>query len=1538
MKRTTSNGFMGIVLLALAALPFSGCGGVGTGSSSGGGGSSTTTISGKVSLSGTVSQKPEFVSNKVLSKVYGGRKAGKLMRAGDAPVTSTGMNKLFAAAGIRRAADMPGATIELYNADRPDWNCAVAEDTTDSSGNYKFKNLINATCNGDEYTNGGSIPTANYTVIASKYDSTTGKQYVAVQAIIKKFEGTVIGQDLVAQDSDAIPSIISMFGLPKNSDGTFGSDTTLLPKNTGIQIVFSMAMDRKSVLESVSIKDSTAEVSGKWKVSADLLAATFYPDADLIPGMAYTVTVGGGKALKTAKNVYLKPLSADVKGYFKATSEDNTPPTAIRNRPTSKEKTNMPITTPIRIVADEALDLNSIDINSLPKIGDRPLVKFIGKDDSLNEYKYLYEISPAGPLKLGTTYSITVSGSTDMAGNEMDMLTFSFTTEATSAGITGTTDSEINAQLAVKDVFGKWVNSLNSRNSALLTSYMSGDFYWLNNTSGGMSSDDLNRDGRLSLNEFTGMLNKWFNQLEHCGSTVTGNIDETAGGIQVSGSTATIAFNIESIPTNTLDPSCKEGPQSTMYAVLENINSAWIMTRGSEKAISSYPSALNLIEMNSPANGSQYSAPSGTPLTPDFKWTVPTLASGDPQITTYMVVLVDTISMWQGTGWVALIDGTSATAGSELSVKFNPVAGDYGNISVLSVADTWGFYENLTEIKAGGNYYWAVLGFKTKTISDFKIMGFDPSDFLTAAGEAKKFSVEGVWKELQVQVSDASATTFYDYQDYSNAYDVGSAGTVKLTITTPDSSATGAYVSVNGYTSFWYDSFSTPSLVFASGVATVDINLSRKRNQVYVSDGMGLWKEFSIFTTGGLAPKIVISSISAKTCAGGASSLVGPDAWENYVSADTCTITVNGSVDPSITGTLNLNVWNDNGNGQYGTNFTLSGTSFTFTDVPVYTGRNWINVGGSDSVGMYHNNNFGIETAAGATYQKPIDATVSILDGTTITNTSSDIYGSYWTTDADTVSIGGTMLNDSAGSAQYSHYAEPDWIILNSGTLTLTPGTPPYYDITPVTIGLRKGWNYVYLSDGMGSWYYLNIYTTGGAAYTPPHVITTIDSSPVLPQPGYYQQSTSACSVTIAGETDFSGSIYVYLNNYNSATGKSYYEYQTLTPAGSGPYTYTVTQNVYSGENYIDIYDGNWKWQGVRVTTSGSCAATVFDVTSIKAGVSTLTPNMYGEYDAGSSPKVTIQGTAKNSDNVTVYVSGQYYTSQSTTAASGTFTLTDVPIYTGYNYLSITDGYNWIYKTVYTSSGAAWTPPINTVAVDPAYLTSGGGTSDNWASWNTSAGTVTITGSSTANGTGTYYLSGTTYTSGSFTISGGLFSLSNLPLDYGYNYLSLYDANWNYYSLTIYSSGGTGAPTKYVSIISPVHNDSLSGPITVTGTTDSSFVPQYVYGYTYDYTTGISTAFSSDPYYQTTYGYQPVTVSGNGFSFDTTINSGNQTLIEAYACDASGYCHGEDIYVNNIYNYSSYYWKPGNKSNANSAKATAHKTEFLKRVLKRKAR
>ena len=375
-----------------------GGGGGGEGSSGGSPAAGTTTVSGNVALSAFAAPSASF-----LSRFFSSR----------SPIS--------------------GATVELFDADHPEWLYPVAIALTDASGNYTLSTLTNGASNGSAYTNGAAIPTGNYTAIGNKFDSLNGKLYVGVQAYVKRFDGPVTGNNLEAVDSGATPKVLTMLGLPDNTTNVFGGPTHEIPSNGAIQITFNTPMARLSVVSATTLRTAGGSiVNGAWKLSADLVSALFYPASGaLVPGDIYTVTVLGGADANAARNLFNTKIPSNVTGIFKAATADSTSPNAIY----CGGQTNVSITSPLLIASNEPLDTIAVAVTSNPSIGARPTVLFKGSVTGCATYSYGYEIVPSGPLLLNTDYTITVGGAKDIAGNTLASLNFNFKTETNHAPV-----------------------------------------------------------------------------------------------------------------------------------------------------------------------------------------------------------------------------------------------------------------------------------------------------------------------------------------------------------------------------------------------------------------------------------------------------------------------------------------------------------------------------------------------------------------------------------------------------------------------------------------------------------------------------------------------------------------------------------------------------------------------------------------------------------------------------------------------------------------------------------------------------------------------------------------------------------------------------------------------------------------------------------------------------------------------------------------------------------------------------------------------
>lgn len=1518
-----------------------------TGCSSGGGGddttttSSTTTISGKVELSSLASSKPVYQKIKYMAYAPKGKPGSKSYKVSKIPILYEDQASLKSL--VPTATYMTVGTVSLYNSDHPEWLYPVAVAIV-LNGDYELSTLVNSSNNGNAYTDGDPIPAGNYTLIADGNNPLTGERVVAVKTIVEKFEGSVDDEDLVAQPSDIAPIVSTMFGLSKNTDGTqtWGSSTTVIAPNTAIQVIFSMAMARQTVENGILITDSSGNSpNGYWAVSADWLSATYYlNEGETLADDTYTVTVIGDdysdSTAISVKNVYGNALEKTAIGTFVIDTtqkvEDTVQPMAEWLSPTLAEMASpVDVTKPIRIRSNEVMDVNGLLLEATPSLGAKPGVLYLGQDESTGLYEYEFILGE--PLQLGTTYTLTVSGGKDLAGNVMVTLDGSLITQdaAQVDGVDETaTEAVQDSQAKVKDVFGRWVRAMTDRNLSQLQSLMSGDFILEYDTAGGIDSKtDKNRDGKYSMNEFSGMISEAFVYWDYCGTSMTGAI---IGNINVvADTTADFEFTLTATSENSTQECSDVAPDDSLYLTLNNVNGAWLIVRASE-GIDTRDRELVLpdyIALSSPTKGEELTAITSVTSPVTLAWT------GVSNVTSYVVVLFD--SRDPEAGFAVMVPSSTTSIDVPVPLDANGMA-DWPT-GYADASDDFGFERPPLFNMAGAEFNWEVIGFGTTTVSDYENdrIGNIFTD-ISAISSLWRFKNPGTFQELGVTVQDDTGAEV-TFNEMHWGYDVGSSNTATLIINTPnaDTDTTNARLWVSGH------SWKEYPIPFSSGQATVQIDLFEGWNWIGMEDGAGLWKDFSIQTTGGIAPVFDITSVVDDT----STALCG-DGWGYYDSTEDyggdCTstpttktgatsVTISGTLtDTSITG-LDVNVWNESGANSYRW-FDISSTPGSFTvTVDVYLGDNWISIGGINSSNEWYGTHLGIYTDTGSVYTPPVTIT-AVLDAT-----KTDDYGnsSNWdaSLDADNIiTIEGILSNMKNGS--FNAGSEGGW---EEGTIYVnsTDGSFSF----PITV--YNGWNYVNLHDSFGNWYGLNIYTSAGEVVIRPEILTINSET----YDGSGTHTTDLCYATIIGNA-LPGKIEAGWDGYDGTSW--YWEWQPTETDSAG--SFTVTLPLVSGTdsyNYINIYDENWNWTGVDVTTTDtSCTYTepVLTTDTVEDAAGTgLTPDSWGIYNAGSSLTVTVSGTSSHPGRTIaamMWTCGgeERYTSTSSLTAntSGTYdwSISDINVYgeeSGMeNWINISDGFNWDSISVYSTNGVM--QPESPLEVSVSGLTAtyeGCG----YSSWDAgTALTATITGITNApDGEGWYWAN---MSSGTFTITSGSFSFDVTLYD-GYNWISVNDTDWNYHGLDIYTTNGV-IPPKIVEVTSPAHNDTVSGTVTVTAATDTTALsPVRAHGYVSDDVTMTYTEFSSDKWEQENWGAEPLTLNADGtFSFTIDVTSGNQTRISVDACNEDWECHGNEIVVNNTSDSGEMIWKPGSSGKGN-AETRAHKTRILKSLQRSKA-
>ncbi len=812
----------------------------------------TAVISGKVSLSsllgkpGTKLQKMHSVpKGKPGSSLH---KAG-LRKAGAAP------DSRFTGLPTRMSGDsVANAVVQLFDADHPEWLFPVAESPTDSNGNYTLETMINAEKNpGATYKNGDPIPAGNYTLVAIEKDADGNVLSVAQQSVVNEFSGQVTN-DLVPQEVvETPPKVLTMFGVEKNTDGTQtwgGADLTVYP-NTALQITFSMAIDRQTVEQGIVIEPA---VNGFWAISPDGLTATLYLDEgeQLAQGQSYTVTVKGDNGSdpdNALKNILGVALEEDAVGYFSVPTgaeADLQAPTAQMVSPSLSEIASpdgIDLITPIRIGSTEVMDVNDLLLTATPSLGARPNVIYLGQNNGLYEYEFIL----GEPLKVATTYDVQIAGGKDLAGNEMNPLTVSFTTVSATEGVVvipeDASEEEVvqltklaNAQAAVKDVFGKWYRAMNDRSLAQMQSLMTIDFALEYNTADGYDDNDINRDGRLDLNEFSDMLSKVFLIWEACGTTMTGDV---IGDINVVGDEADFEFKLIGESELATRECAEVAPKESMFAKLQRINGAWYMLKASQgiDTRNEEVQQAGVIDLLAPEHGAvlDMGGPDGQEQTMTFSWTeVPEAAS-------YVMIFVDDRDPKSG---FAMILPPSYT---EFDIPPNDALFSGDNPVIADVSKNFGFTREF-DPRPGVEINWQVAALGSNTVQDIlndRATSL-PKDVI-AVSRLSRFKLAGEYQELSVTVAKANCSGELDpmgdnsaicevvgdpvtFSEFIDGYDVDDAEFVQITVQTPRAEANMGIVNVSGNT------FQHYTYAISEGVGSVFIQLNQGNNWIEVAD------------------------------------------------------------------------------------------------------------------------------------------------------------------------------------------------------------------------------------------------------------------------------------------------------------------------------------------------------------------------------------------------------------------------------------------------------------------------------------------------------------------------------------------------------------------------------------------------------------------------------------------------------------------------------------------------------------------------------
>ncbi len=1510
MKRRfgSSLWFMGLLAVLVAV---AGCSGGGTGGDSTGG-TGTTVVSGKVTLSSTVLGKPQLmrkVSEQARLQRFSMRGDDQLAPLPDLDALMKLNQPLFQTA-------MANASVDMYDADHPEWLYPVASGSTDSNGDYTLSSMTNASRNpGATYIDGSAIPAGNYTLVAYSGFGLGQKPTVAVQSIVKNFDGQIQNVNFEVLPSDVAPEVIYMFGVKKNTDGTerWGHSASgvnaSIPANSAIQLSFSMPMWRDSLAAGITISPS---LSGRWSLSADWLTATYYlnPNVQMVPGQVYTVTINGDdkdSAVPRALNVYGNALKTTAVGKFRAAAADTIGPTVQWNSPTVIEMGGtVDVTQSFRIESNKPLDVNGINLRGTPSIGVKPGVLFLGKGAN---GLYVYEFLLGEPLKLDTSYSLVVTGGRDLAGHAINNLTGSIRTKdaANTPGIDPAASAAIqNLQAQVKAVFGKWARSANDRNIAQWQSVMSGDFYLeYDVASRGIDSTwDLNRDGRYSLGEFSRQLVTYnFPQWEYCGSTITGIISPQAGTyINVVPLTETADFEFKLTASNQVNLSrCFDAaPRESLYMTLKFKNGAWKIVHGSigidtrDKSITK-PNLINVkLEQDAFPQGSggddreitdgarMSRIPDNTNLWAKFSW------EATQGVTTYIFVLSNERNPYNGFA-IAFPSTVSAVSSDK-----DPIS----DLKGVDVSGKMGFdgYSEFT-FQEGGKYYWEVIGLGTATAVPDPANPNNPNFVgnksakdvirdISAVSKVRRFGIDGLFSELIVEVRAGSTGTNAPspYNPAIFGYDVGSAFQATITIYTPNSDA-GMDVRII-QSAAGYKIVYAP---FVNRVATVTIPLYKGVNTFSIRENNvapgrnPLSRSFWIITKGGKPAPISVWEVTDDL-----GNTLSGDEWSYYRAPGASKISIYGSVSDMAVDWIDVMVSNEFGpftrttvtTSQSGDN-TFDTAALVPPDIEIYNGNNYLTLYRyiSGSTPSRYRTRLNVWTDAGSVWVPPIKINSVTATGSTITKTADFSTSSDWNATLGpaanyTVTVSGTFKTVANGRYYVSSEGGYE-------SATIAPDGAGNFSFPAL---LYNGWNYISINDVSSNWYGVNIYTTTGKPVIKPE-IKFIDSNPYNATTSGGKYADTNCSATIEGTSE-PGSMWV---NWTGTIGtSSYYESQNISNT-AGTFRFSVPLVGPGGSNIVDINDFKGRWTSVNITTTGSCpySAPTFNIVTMTTSTGAVVAPSGGSYYSGTTSTVNVTGTSNRLGaqmRVRNWMCGQEETFTAfTSATDGSWTVPNIKVYGqaggGYwNSLNFEMSNQYQYKDVYSQNTLS---PTLRMGITSVTGNSGGVTLTTpycgYGYWDAGASNtlITTTGtSSVQNGTMTFR--DTLNRTGTVPIVNGAFTIRDIPVYQGSdNYVSIYnfDDPAGYSSYSLYITSGNGIPKpRFVQITSPGHGATgIYGSTVVSGTISDPIGSGYsgsngqIYAQVHD--CGAWKYYTNDTWMQTNYGYGAATMSANAFSF-----------------------------------------------------------------------
>jgi hypothetical protein len=223
-----------------------------------------------------------------------------------------------------------------------------------------------------------------------------------------------------------------------------------VPLNAVVQVQFSERIDPLTVNANTLQVNALGgfPISGTISVAADGKSATFTPAAPLVSETNYFVSASSG-----ITDLVGQGLISFTSRFTTGVANQGTGPQVVTISPPNGSS-GVPVNAQVVVALNEAAEPASIGSNAIAvSTGGTPVLG----TTSLSADHTLLTFVPLAPLAVSTSYSVNVSGFTDVAGNPATPFTSSFTTDT--SNVIDTTSPQVIAVSPVNGAVGVSVTS-----------------------------------------------------------------------------------------------------------------------------------------------------------------------------------------------------------------------------------------------------------------------------------------------------------------------------------------------------------------------------------------------------------------------------------------------------------------------------------------------------------------------------------------------------------------------------------------------------------------------------------------------------------------------------------------------------------------------------------------------------------------------------------------------------------------------------------------------------------------------------------------------------------------------------------------------------------------------------------------------------------------------------------------------------------------------------------------------------------------------